>query len=591
MIKILMPQLGPDGCYWYRLKQFKKCANELKLAEAREITSTIPEEELVKMVEETDVFIFRFADSTAKMVKTIKENHPDKVIVLDTDDDLYNVSPYNDSYGEWGLEEITLKDGAKLWQDGKFGFDVWRNRRRVLDYSYCMEKADVVTTTTPELARKIPHAVVIPNAINFDIFPVLNQVKDDKIRLLWHGGSSHYEDLYSVNEDIRKLMENYPNLHLYLLGSSFPGLVNKLPKDRVHTDGWVNADAHGYRLASINADIAICPLIPNEFNSNKSSVKYYENSALKIPTVAADTLPYNADIKDGENGLLYTDNFYSKVEKLIKNKHLRETLGNNAYEYVKKNRELESVTREWVSMLENLVQIKSGYITKPDAKEIEKISIVFPAHNRLNLVKQTLESLTKNTPREKYELVVVDDDSTDGTRVYLREQKSAGNIDKLIESANHSCGTSKNQGIKEASCEYIYISDSDMYFQEGWLEELLSVYHKLPASILGSCGHPWWPTLRKMTIDGREIHIVEQQPGNSWLISKDIWYKCGPLLEGAKYGEDDTEFCNRAHKQGIFVSHLNSSKVLHCGVKRSDGSFSYGYQDQIKNYPKGVITE
>lgn len=167
-------------------------------------------------------------------------------------------------------------------------------------------------------------------------------------------GNSHFADLQEIEPALARVMAKYPNLHYYSYGMHFGAIARNLPKDRYHTAGWVHPEAHGYRLACLDPDISICPLIDSEFNRVKSSIKYYEMSALGVPTLARDIPPYTDDIKDGENGLLYdsVDDFEVKLSQLVEDGMLRIRLGHSAYDYVRANRQLDDITKDWVEFLE-----------------------------------------------------------------------------------------------------------------------------------------------------------------------------------------------------------------------------------------------
>ncbi len=235
-----------------------------------------------------------------------------------------------------------------------------------------------------------------------------------------------------------------------------------------------------------------------------------------------------------------------------------------------------------------------GEVVQRVSKVSQRVSIIIPVFNRLRLVKQTLESLYRVTPRELYRLIVVDNGSTDGAWEYLQ---TIPFIDKLIKEEERGPGPAKNRGVKESEGEYLYISDSDMYFLVGWLETLQKAYQP-EIGVLGALGHPWWPAVGKKWVGGEpgiragiEVEFAEQQPGYSWFMRREIWDKFGPLVAGKVYGEEDTEFCNRVKAGGYLVGHTKNELILHCGIKRADGSITYGAEDQIKNYPEGVITE
>lgn len=225
---------------------------------------------------------------------------------------------------------------------------------------------------------------------------------------------------------------------------------------------------------------------------------------------------------------------------------------------------------------------------------MQPIPIVIPTFNRLRLVKQTLESLYRSTPLKLYRLIVVDNGSTDGTYEYL---KTVDFIDTLVQETEKGPGPAKNRGVAEAEGDFLYISDSDMYFKAGWLLRLLECYEP-DMGVLGALGHPWWPTLGRRFVGGEpgvraglEVCFAEQQPGYSWFMRRSIWDQFGPLVAGKVYGEEDTEFCNRCKAYGYLIAHLKEEMVLHCGIKRADGSITYGAADQIIDYPKEVITE
>src|SRR5262245_47210353 len=84
-------------------------------------------------------------------------------------------------------------------------------------------------------------------------------------------------------------------------------------------------------------------------------------------------------------------------------------------------------------------------------------SVVIPAHNRLHLLPRTLDSVWAQTFSD-FEVVVVNDGSTDGTGEWLAAQ---GERMRAITQANCGPGAARNLGTKEARGEYIAFIDSD----------------------------------------------------------------------------------------------------------------------------------
>lgn len=360
MIKVLVfQQIGnPDGCTWYRLLQFTKEANSKRLADCQYLDLNLEEEQLQQVLKAADVFLVRLSPMLPAVLGQLAEFGIKKPVVLDIDDGIENINPLADHYRNMGTEEVKLKDGSWLWKDGVAGFDSARNRERVEAYKECLRKVDAVITTCVDLKNWLDGfgkpVCIIPNAINFKLFPKVKDPAKDEIRIVWSGGASHFADLDEIKFALARVMQAFPTTHFYMYGVAFGAIVKALPENRVHTDGWVQAEAHGYRLACLDADIALCPLIDSPFNRMKSSIKFYEMAALSVPTLARNIPPYSDDIINGESGLLYANEaeFEKKLTLLVRDPILRVKLGNGAYTYVKKNRELSDITKDWVEFLE-----------------------------------------------------------------------------------------------------------------------------------------------------------------------------------------------------------------------------------------------
>jgi glycosyltransferase involved in cell wall biosynthesis len=218
--------------------------------------------------------------------------------------------------------------------------------------------ADMVTTPSKILAEVFKNynnnVKVLKNYLDLNIWKPLNIVKDDKIRIVWQGGHSHFEDWFEVRDALKIVMDKYKNVVLVIMGSEFEGTA--LPSDRVEKVGWVSMDAYPHVFKTLNADIGICPLKNSSFNVCKSELKWEEYSALKIPTVASMTHPYSDYIEDGETGFLCknTDEWVKKLSLLIESKEIRETVGSNARKHVEKNYDADKKWVEYESAYKSL---------------------------------------------------------------------------------------------------------------------------------------------------------------------------------------------------------------------------------------------
>jgi len=101
---------------------------------------------------------------------------------------------------------------------------------------------------------------------------------------------------------------------------------------------------------------------------------------------------------------------------------------------------------------------------------LNKTSIIILTHNKLEYTQMCLDSIRRYTPRHMYELIVVDNASTDGTREYLAEQ-----TDVLTMFNEENVGFPKgcNQGIELARGDSILLLNNDVIVTENWLPLLL----------------------------------------------------------------------------------------------------------------------
>ena len=107
------------------------------------------------------------------------------------------------------------------------------------------------------------------------------------------------------------------------------------------------------------------------------------------------------------------------------------------------------------------------------SKQTHEISIIMRTHNSEKFVKKALESaLNQTLPKKLFEIMVVDDGSTDRTREIL---KSYNKQIWVIEKNNLGPIPSLNLGIKEARGKYVILLDSDDIFELDILENLYSV--------------------------------------------------------------------------------------------------------------------
>lgn len=96
------------------------------------------------------------------------------------------------------------------------------------------------------------------------------------------------------------------------------------------------------------------------------------------------------------------------------------------------------------------------------------VSIIIPTYNRENVIKRAIDSVLRQT-YSSYELVIVDDGSTDGTESVV-DQAADSRIRYIRLKENQGVAHARNVGIREAKYDYIAFLDSD----DEWLPDKLT---------------------------------------------------------------------------------------------------------------------
>lgn len=357
-LNILIAPVGDDGCSNYRIKKPYKAVNELgeKGVDVVFIENKMSEEVLFNLVSEADIIVFR--QCHYPLMKMIRDNNLTSAkLVVDFDDDIFNMCPYTDAYRIYGLEEVRYADGM-LWKDGKNGFDIKRNKEEAERSVEMIKNADLVTVTTEYLGNVMKdigakEIAVLDNAIDFKHWKKWNFKKHREIRIGWTGGATHYIDWYSIKDALKNVFDKYKgtgvDLKLVIQGAKWDGTLKGIDYE---FHDWIAFDGHPYKTASLDLDIAIIPLEDTKFNDSKSCIKWYEFSSLGIPSVVSNVLPYAVEINE-ETALKYNnpEEFEEQLCKLIDNETLRETIGNNAYKWVRKHKDIKDIARLYTKEL------------------------------------------------------------------------------------------------------------------------------------------------------------------------------------------------------------------------------------------------
>lgn len=214
-------------------------------------------------------------------------------------------------------------------------------------------------------------------------------------------------------------------------------------------------------------------------------------------------------------------------------------------------------------------------------------SIVVVTHNQLAYTRMCVDSVLLRTD-ESFELIFVDNGSTDGTVEYLRSLSTAKT---LFNTENRGFAPAVNQGLQVAQGEQVVLLNNDCIVTTGWLTSLLeALYSSARVGMVGPVSNcvsgeqqvpAGYPVLA--ALDGfawerckhPELCSTTRLVGFCLLFRRSVLEAIGALDERFRIGcYEDDDFCRRALEAGfdlkvarhVFVHHFGSATFKGAGI-------------------------
>ncbi len=224
-------------------------------------------------------------------------------------------------------------------------------------------------------------------------------------------------------------------------------------------------------------------------------------------------------------------------------------------------------------------------------EQIPLISVIVLTYNNLEYNKQCIESILDKTAYANYELIVVDNQSTDGTVDYLKEleQRKLSNVKVIFNEENSGFAGGNNIGMKAANGKYVLLLNNDTVITRGWLTALSkhlenNAEYGMCNPVTNSIGNEskipvnyqnvtemhefaYMTTAKNM---GKEYTDVDRLPLFSTLIRREIIDNVGMLDESYKIGMfEDDDFTESVKASGYKILIADDSFIHHI----NNGSF------------------
>lgn len=112
-----------------------------------------------------------------------------------------------------------------------------------------------------------------------------------------------------------------------------------------------------------------------------------------------------------------------------------------------------------------------------------KISIIMPVYNKEKYLYKSIKSILNQT-YENFELIIVNDGSTDNSSSICHKFEQEDSRIKIIDIENNGVSNARNIGIKNANGQYIQFIDADDYIDKYMLEDLVNLSEKYNTDII-----------------------------------------------------------------------------------------------------------
>lgn len=209
------------------------------------------------------------------------------------------------------------------------------------------------------------------------------------------------------------------------------------------------------------------------------------------------------------------------------------------------------------------------------------LSVIVPTFNRADKLNLCLSALERqNLAHEAFEVIVVNDGSTDSTEKLLKEWSEKWDRLRYIFQKNSGQGVARNNAIKEASGEIILFIGDDIYAREDFLLQHVQFHQENPQNNKACLGLTEWypnepitPFMHWLTNGGPQFayqKLKENQPASFWFFYTSNLSLKKMLLEKNKfdtdfksYGWEDIELGYRLIKQGLQLIYKSKALAYH----------------------------
>jgi glycosyltransferase involved in cell wall biosynthesis len=204
------------------------------------------------------------------------------------------------------------------------------------------------------------------------------------------------------------------------------------------------------------------------------------------------------------------------------------------------------------------------------------ISVVIPTFNREKMLSITVDSfLNQSYPKDRYEIIISNNNSTDKTQDVIDKYKRNGNVKSIVEK-RQGVHYARNSAAKISQGDYLYYTDDDMIADKNLLKNLVQVFLDDPniASATGKVLPKWEVQPPKWVSDNLLNGMLSLNDlGDSTIISdKDIGvFSCHQMIKRDIFFKSGG--FNPENTAGKWIG--DGETGLNIKIKELNGKFAY----------------
>jgi glycosyltransferase involved in cell wall biosynthesis len=209
-------------------------------------------------------------------------------------------------------------------------------------------------------------------------------------------------------------------------------------------------------------------------------------------------------------------------------------------------------------------------------QDVPLVSIIIPAKNEGTYVESTVASAVASKSGYPFEIVIVDDGSTDRCCDFITSHVEAARI-KLIRTKGIGAATARNLGAEESKGTYLIFCDAHLSFEDLWIDRLLEpikagmtdgicpAIAQMDLPLIAGYGQTLDQCLQVQWNGWQETPFpCPILPGGCFAISREVFFDIGGFDKGFKtWGYEDVEISLKMWLFGYKCYTLPAVKIIH----------------------------